>query len=631
MTLIRQINALFSTILLLVLGTVLGIGFIDSRHYIQNELFTKAQDTATTLSLMMSQSGGNIEAMSMMADAVIKNGRIQQIVLQDRNGNILFSKKRNIKTEVPEWFVKIADLSADTAEAEVFDRWRVVGLLSVKADGSDALKYLYAFFKKIVIAFLAGGTLGTLFIYILLRIILEPLKMVIRQAESVLHNRFIIQEDLPATVELKHVTMAMNQMVSHMKKGHETLSSVMAKNRELEYIDPLTKVGNRRFFMIKYEEYSNAEDNRGWGVLQAIRLADVNEANKIIGFDKVDMIYKKIAQLLLQNIKYIDDAACFRVSGTEFLILLPSFDTEHAKSLAHIIVEELRKMIDREYREVSKTLFADAAMAAYEHKEPIGQVLSSVDLALNEALYQSGDAIVVAKRESSLPMSKVAWRSLLEKSMEHKSMEPVWEDIHAINRHRLFASITFDIVTADGKRIPYNTYLSMLLLLDLYPKYIEFTLDYLDSVAIVRNNRVAVECPLMFLATPSLFKIVEEYTRRLEKRGVELIVEIPESDLNKMDSASLKQIIDKLHREKIGFAISRFDADSDTVELLKSAKPEYVKMYVGQFTDMSDSFRDSMISILKTFNVKLLLHGIDDEHDIHVLNRQGADYFIISH
>ncbi len=631
MTLFRQINAVFSIILLLVLGTVLGIGFIDSRHYIQNELLTKAEDTATSLSLMMSQAGGDIAAMSKMADAVFKSGSIKHIILQDRFGNTLFEKKKEAPTDVPSWFVRMADLSSDTAVAEVFDRWRVVGLLSVQADRTEALNYLYAFFKKILIIFIVGGAIGALFIYILLRMILEPLKTVIKQAEGVLHNRFIIQDEIPSTVELKHVSMAMNQMVKRMKKGHETLSSVMAKNRELEYIDPLTKVGNRRFFMIKYDEYSNAEDNRAWGDILAIRLADVHEANKIIGFDKVDQIYRKVAKRLSQNIRDIDDAACFRVSGTEFILLLPSLDTEHAKSLAEIIVSEIRDMIDTEYQEVSDTLFADAAMSAYEHREPISQVLSSVDLALNEALYQNGDAVVVAKRESSLPMSKVAWRTLLEESMRENRMEPVWEDVHALNRHKLFASITFDIITPEGERIPYGTYLSMLLLLKLFPKYIEYTLKYLDSIPILQNNRIAVEYPLNCLASPRLFEQVKEHIRLLEKRGIELIIEIPESDLSKIDAASLRQITDELHREKLAFAISRFDADSDTVELLKVAKPEYVKMYVGQFTDMSDSFRDSLTPILKTFGVKLLLHGIDDEHDIHVLSRQGADYFIIRH
>ncbi len=631
MTLFRQINAVFSIILLLVLGTVLGIGFIDSRHYIQYELFSKAQDTATSLSLMMSKAGGDIGSMSIMADAVLKSGRIRQIVLQDQHGNIIFSKRRETKTEVPRWFVRVADLSADTAVAEVFDKWRLVGVLSVQADKSDALNYLYAFFKKILIIFIVGGALGALFIYILLSIILEPLKTVIKQAEGVLHNKFILQNDLPSTMELKHVTMAMNQMVSRMKKGHETLSSVMAKNRELEYIDPLTKVGNRRFFIIKYNEYSNAEDNRAWGVVLAIRLADVQEANKIIGFDKVDQIYKKIAKKLVQNTTDIDDAACFRVSGTEFVLLLPSLDTEHARSLAQMIVKEIRQMIDKEYPEVSKTLFADAAMAAYEHREPIGQVLSSVDLALNEALYQNGDAIVVAKRESALPMSKVAWRQLLEESMREHRMEPVWEDVHALNRHKLFATLTFDIMTPEGERIQYGTYLSMLLLLNLFPKYIEYTLEYIDSLPILQNNKIAVEYPLTCLASPRLFEKLKEHIAQLRKRGVELTIEIPESDLAKIDRSALRQILDELHREKLSFAISRFDADSDTVELLKTARPDYVKMYVGQFTDMSDSFRDSLTPILKTFGVKLLLHGINEEHDIHVLSRQGADYFIIRH
>ncbi len=630
-TLFRQINAVFSIILLLVLATVLGIGFIDSRHYIQYELFSKAQDTATSLSLMMSKAGGDVRSMSIMADAVMKSGRVKKIVLQDPYGNTIFSKVRETKTDVPEWFVRIADLTDDTAVAEVFDKWKPVGVLSVQADNSDALDYLYAFFKKIMIIFIVGGALGALFIYILLRLILEPLKMVIKQAEGVLHNRFILQDEMPSTVELKHVTMAMNQMVSRIKKGYETLSSVMAKNRELEYIDPLTKVGNRRFFIIKYNEYSSAEDNRAWGVILAIRLADVQEANRIIGFDKVDRIYKKVAKILLQNIADIDDAACFRVSGTEFVILLPSMDTEHAASLARIIVDEIRGMIDDEYPDVSKSLFADAAIAAYERGEPIGQVLSSVDLALNEALYKNGDAVVVAKRESALPMSKVAWRQLLEESMREHRMEPVWEDVHALNRHKLFATITFDIITPKGERIPYGTYISMLLLLDLFPKYIEYTLDYIDSVPILQNNKIAVEYPLTCLASPRLFEKLKEKIGQLGKRGVELIIEIPESDLAKIDGSALRQILDELQKEKLSFAISRFDADSDTVELLKVAKPEYVKMYVGQFTDMSDSFRDSLTPILKTFGVKLLLHGIDEDHDIHQLARQGADYFIIKH
>jgi len=156
-------------------------------------------------------------------------------------------------------------------------------------------------------------------------------------------------------------------------------------------------------------------------------------------------------------------------------------------------------------------------------------------------------------------------------------------------------------------------------------------MKYLDSVPILQNNRIAVEYPLNCLATPGLFEHVKEQIDLLKRRGVELIIEIPESDLSKIDAASLRQITDKLHREKLAFAISRFDADSDTVELLKTVRPEYVKMYVGQFTDMSDSLRDSLTPILKSFGVKLLLHGIDEKHDIHVLSRQGADYFIIRH
>ena len=629
MTLFRQINAIFSIILLLVLGTVLAIGFIDSRHYIQNELYSTAKDAATSLSLMMSKAGGNVAAMSVIADAVVKSGRIREITLYDQYGNILFTKSREVETEVPGWFEEIADLSNDTAVSEIFDNWRTIGVLSVEADKSDALNYLYDFFKKILIIFIVGGAIGALFIYVLLRMIMEPLKTVIKQAEGVLHNRFLLQNELPSTEELKHVTMAMNQMVSRMKKGHETLSSVMEKNRELEYLDPLTKVGNRRFFMVKYEEYSHAEDNRAWGVLLAVRLADVQEANKLIGFDRVDMIYKDVAAILSHDIENIDDAACFRVSGTEFVLLLPSYDTEDAQTIAKALVEDIRKMMEKRYEEVAKSLFADAAVAAYEHKEPIGQVLSTVDLALNEALYKSGDAVVVAKRERSLPMSKVAWRELIESSLKEGRMEPVWEDVHAINRHKLFASVTFDLVTPDGKRIPYGTYLSMLLLHDLFPRYIEYTLDYLDSVPILRNDRIAVEYPLTCLSNPRMFEKVKENLDRLKKRGVELIIEIPESDLSKIDSSTLKKITEELRREKISFAVSRFDADKDTIELLKRARPEYVKMYVGQFVDMSDSFRDSMTPILKSFGVKLLLHGIDEEHDIHVLSRQGADYFII--
>ncbi|MCF6201825.1 MAG: diguanylate cyclase [Hydrogenimonas sp.] len=631
MTLFAQINAIFSIILLLVLGTVLSIGFIDSRHYIQNELYKTAQEAATSLSLMMSKAGGNVAAMSIIADAAVKSGRIKEITLHDQNGNLVFSKSREVKMDVPKWFEKVADLTNDTAISEIYNNWRMIGVLSVQADKSRALGYLYDFFKKILIIFIVGGAIGALFIYILLRMIMEPLKMVIKQAEGVLHNRFLLQEELPSTEELKHVTMAMNQMVSRMKQGHETLSSVMEKNRELEYLDPLTKVGNRRFFIVKYEEYSNAEDNRAWGVVMALRLADVQEANKIIGFDRVDDIYKDVAAILSQNIRDIDDASCFRVSGTEFVLLLPSLDTEQAKTLAKIIVEEIRETVERRYKEVAKVLFADAAMAAYEQKEPIGQVLSSVDLALGEALYKNGDAIVVAKRERSLPLSKVAWRELLESSMKEHRMEPVWEDVHAINKHKIFGFITFDILTPEGEKIPHGTYLSMLLLLDLFPKYIEYTMEFLDSDPFLQNDRVAVEYPLTCLSNPMMFKRVKDYLQRLRKRGVELIIEIPESDLAKIDSTTLREIIDDLHSEKISFAISRFDADSETVKLLKTARPEYVKMYVGQFVNMSDSFRNSLTPILKTFGVKLLLHGIDEEHDIHVLSRQGADYFIIRH
>ncbi|WP_353663127.1 LapD/MoxY N-terminal periplasmic domain-containing protein [Hydrogenimonas sp. SS33] len=627
MTLFRQITIVFTLFFLLMLAVVLAISFNDSRDYIENELYMKAQNTASTLAVSMSQESGDSAKMAVMAEAVFDTGYYRKIVLKTIDGKEIFKEERPSADVVPAWFARLVHLMPQIGRAQVSSGWHPLGILEVTADESESLRYLYSLFNKIIFIFSAATLVALAIIAVMLKMILRPLEKVEAQAEGVLQNRFILNEKMPRTVELKRMAEAMNSLVTRVKDMHDRLLELTNRNRRLEYTDALTGLNNRRYFMIHYDEILHSDDGRSEGSVLVIHLANTEEANRRFGYDRVNEVLKALANGAERLAGACGECVAARISGLEIAMLMPGTEIAEASEKGRTLIAEARKILDE--NAMGDLLCLAAAVVSYNGSTSREKLLSSIDLTLNRALASGCDHLETATQKDDLPTRKPQWRNLVTEAIRHGNLKPVLTDIYSENGRDISGRIVFELRKEDGEPVPYAVYGPMMMRLGLFPEYVHYALNYLVERNEVGADRIAMELPLGYLDTTHEFERFVAMVRKLENRGRGFVVEIPEQDLIFNTRETIESIVESLTKENIALGISRFDADERILAKLQVVRPMYVKMHAGRLLDMSDSLRESLLLLLRSVGIKLLIRSVESSEQLDALGDLGIEYYVI--
>ena len=112
------------------------------------------------------------------------------------------------------------------------------------------------------------------------------------------------------------------------------------KLQQQALMDPLTKVGNRRYFKEKLSDEFNRSKRYGSPLsLILLDLDHFKRVNDTYGHGAGDKVLYELAQAVKKQLRQQDIFA--RVGGEEFAILLPSIEQEKA----HYVAEKLRQLI----------------------------------------------------------------------------------------------------------------------------------------------------------------------------------------------------------------------------------------------------------------------------------------------
>lgn len=208
MTLFKQITIILSIFILLVLGSIMYLNFKSANDFIQNQLYTTSEDTATSLGLSLSQvipkESEDLSTMQTMINAIFDRGYYENITLKDMNDKILIENKNILKVKtVPSWFVSSINLKVPTAKMQISSGWIPYGTLHVKLHSGHAYLQLWNTFIEILNSFIILACIVLLTLHLLLKIVLKSLKGVEEQAKAITNNNFIIQKKIPLQQSLK--------------------------------------------------------------------------------------------------------------------------------------------------------------------------------------------------------------------------------------------------------------------------------------------------------------------------------------------------------------------------------------------------------------------------------------------
>ncbi|AFG35232.1 diguanylate cyclase [Fervidobacterium pennivorans subsp. shakshaketiis] len=121
------------------------------------------------------------------------------------------------------------------------------------------------------------------------------------------------------------------------------------KLEEASFRDPLTKLFNRRYFVMMLQaEIRRIKRYGGDSCVVMIDLDGLKQINDTLGHDKGDLAIITLSKVMMENTRNTD--VCARFGGDEFAILLPNTPLESAGLIIQRIIDKLDTLDIKEFR-----------------------------------------------------------------------------------------------------------------------------------------------------------------------------------------------------------------------------------------------------------------------------------------
>ena len=626
---------MLSIFLIIILATVLTLNFQSANASVQDRLYEDAKNTASSLSLSLGTANGDISMMSTMINANFDSGNYLYISLVDVDDELLYERKAESEfSDVPLWFLNNIKIEAPVARANVSAGWSQVGILNVQSDVVYAYKQLYTILISLLISFGIIAVIALSILYMILAAILKPLQEVQRQAEAVGRNEFILQGKIPNTKEFRDVVLGMNNMVTKVKAMFDKGNAELKRQKELEYIDPSTKLRNRKYLIDKLPEYLKIDATSKGGINMMVAISGVIEANEKIGFKNVDKLFLDMADIFKSNAGEYKDSIVSRMNGTEFSILLPNCSDEDGLNIAKNIHDTVEKtMISAELD--TETTFISLGLYEYNYTQNIGQLLSQSDNALTQAKFNDSHIHLDKAESATEVMGKDAWRGIINEALENNSFKFVsWTAVDAKAKKIAHHALSLNLKAGD-KTYYYGQFMAPAnqagLSSKIYQNVINMMfktpdIDLKGSVCSLRLSFEYLDIRETYEELSELFKLYAD------KLPFKLIIEVPDKMVSQ-NSIQIKEYKTLFEKYGIDMGVYEFIGESSDYQYLQDLRPVYIKGEPSYFITQSDQALSALRLITDTVGISLIATGVMDletlekleAKDVHIIQGRATE------
>ena len=616
MTLFKQIALLVTLVFLLIVVTTTVGDFRRSGSFLEGQLQTSAQDMATTLGIAISNtSTASDEATyETLFNAVFDSGYYSSIELVAPDGTVIHRKDRMLEIEgVPDWFISMVPLWPATGKTQVMQGWVPLGTLQLTLHPG----YVYASLYKNLVAtmtwFLVLFSVGLGLLWLFLHRLLMPLDDVKKQANAIHNNKFVIQSELPRTIELRTVVEAMNRMVEKVHTVFDDQDKTLTRYQKLLYEDELTGLGNRKYFMSQLEQ-AQSEEASFHGSMAVIKIHNLEYVREHSGYEKSDAIVKELADVLKQDANLHANEYCARLSDNEFALLLPAGAlpvVDHIKGLFEIF--KSRSLIES----FKDDILLIAGVSSVQVGGGVGETLADSDFALSQAA-ASGSYSVYEKTSSniSLPQGKMQWRSCLERSIAEEKLFLVGQKVLDTNGVPVHQEVFVRLKNEDGQTVPAGMFMPMANALDLG--------EHIDRVVfklIKALSKESTKIPVALNLTESVFTHADalvEFNQLLsffQETSAKLCIEASHTILEKYP-LMCAEVAETVRKAGHIFGVDNLNLGLP-LQSLQSVRPDYVKLNANILYDMTKgeipAVYQALRTLTKAMDIRLIAVGVDTQ------------------
>lgn len=192
-----------------------------------------------------------------------------------------------------------------------------------------------------------------------------------------------------STIEVEELVNSFNKLIKKINIQNKQIESINDYLTELSYIDPLTKLYNRRMFEEKFEELLISAKRSN--VKISLILSDIDyfkNYNDFYGHIMGDKSLIEVANTLKESFDKEKEEYVFRYGGEEFVMLLYNKNLDEAEEKVVEIQERIRKMkLEHLKSEVSGHITISSGFISFDFEE-FTTINAAVDRA-DKALYKA--------------------------------------------------------------------------------------------------------------------------------------------------------------------------------------------------------------------------------------------------
>ncbi|MDO8960819.1 MAG: LapD/MoxY N-terminal periplasmic domain-containing protein [Methylophilus sp.] len=355
MSLIHQIRIALFLVIIATAGGSLIFSTLDSKAYLEEELIKKNLDNANVLGLAMSQMEKDATMIDLFISAQFDAGHYRYIGLFDPDGNVITERVNpDAHTSAPAWFTELFTIKVTPGASNIQTGWTQYGTVQVESDVNFTYDRLWKAVKNMLMWVLSISLIAYIACGQLLKRILKPLDDVIAQAQAIGDRRFISIEE-PKTTEFKAVVREMNQLSTRIKENISKESERLEEMRLRINYDDATGLMNHDYFMSIVDSKLHQE-SFGEGALIIIRICNLAEIDRDIGYHKTNLMLKKISGAITSITHHQEDLISGRISGRDIAIFCDQPKDEFV--LAQHIKDNLLDAMTLAHTEHQPPLFA---------------------------------------------------------------------------------------------------------------------------------------------------------------------------------------------------------------------------------------------------------------------------------
>ncbi len=634
MTLFRQLFICTSIAFLVLLALVEGVYIFNARIYMQEQLASHAQDTATSLGLVLPSALAekDIVRAEITVNAVFDRGFYRSIVVVDTKGDKLVEKYLPpTPSDVPVWFTRMFPMQAQSGESLITRGWQQLGRVIVTNHPNFAYKQLWHTTVE--------ATLGMFLLYLLslfaahafLSKILRPLKEIERVAHAISERDFQQIRVLPRARELLSVVKAINSMSGKLYAiiAHEVRQAT--RYRDEARRDLLTGLDNRRGF----EQHVHALLENGGdmvsGAMFMLQLTDFNAFNIRYGYKDGDALLKEVAAGL-RGVWLERDLMRCRINGATFAVMAFNITRDEAVSLGDDLCAALGVAVGKQSVEADLAYGCGGVYFAGQ-KITLNALLAQCDLELLQSISNgAGLSLLENLRENEQSKGSQYWKGLILDAIAAERIMLLAQPVmNFCGVQKLQFEVVGRLVNAEVNQVLAEHFIPMANRYQLTPAFDLSVLKHLfvRMASAGGEDLVAINFSIHSIHDVKLLAWLGTAMHDYPLVARRLVFEFTEFGLVQ-DRAGIEHFVADIRKLGAQFAVDNFGLHHSSFEYLQRLKPLYVKLspvYIRNLQDNLENqfFISSVVNITRSLDIRVFALGVEDISVLPLLQELGVE------